>query len=418
MYNLKAVIIGAGIGGLTTGIALRQAGYEVEIYDQAKDLRPTSAGLSLWSNGVKVLNRLGLGEQMARIAGKMERMQYRSHTDELLNEIDFQPLLAEVGQCSYAVARADLRQMLLAAYPGQVKLNFKCVAVEDNGDSITATFENGYRASADVLIAADGIYSTLRQYVLEEVLKEVPEEVPEEVLEDLKEQEEYGQPVYRRSVYGEPVYRGYVNWNGLVKGRDDLAPKNTWVVYVGEHKRASIVPLAGDRFYFFFDVPLPQGTTCEPEYRQEELEKHFSGWAEPIQTLLQQLDPLRTNRLEIQDVGPLDRLVRGRMALLGDAGHALCPDLGQGGCQAMEDAEVLTHYLLTTNMGVEAALKRYEAERKARTHTVTLKARKQAARIHGEDSEITQKWYEQLRQEEPEAVTGAIAKVILAGPMR
>ena len=93
MHSLKIVIIGAGIGGLTAGIALRQAGYEVEIYDRVKELRPAGAGISLWSNGVKVLNRLGLGEKMAAIGGIMNKMQYRSLTGELLNDIDLQPLI-------------------------------------------------------------------------------------------------------------------------------------------------------------------------------------------------------------------------------------------------------------------------------------------------------------------------------------
>ena len=89
MNNLKVVIIGAGIGGLTAGIALRQAGYEVELYDKVKELRPAGAGISLWSNGVKVLNRLGLGEKMADIGGLMDRMEYRSRAGELLGRHRF-----------------------------------------------------------------------------------------------------------------------------------------------------------------------------------------------------------------------------------------------------------------------------------------------------------------------------------------
>lgn len=386
MYNLKVVIIGAGIGGLTAGIALRQAGYEVEIYDKVRELRPAGAGISLWSNGVKVLNRLGLGEKMAKIGGLMDRMQYRSQTDELLNDIDLKPLIEEVGQRPYPVARTDLQQMLLDAYPGEVKLNSKCIGVEEDETSITAIFEDGHRTTGDLLIAADGVHSILRQYVL-------------------------GHEV-------EPQYGGYVNWNGLVPASEDLAPKNAWMIYVGDHKRASMMPVAGDRFYFFFDVPLPKGTTSAPAEIRTELAENFQGWAKPVQRLIERLDPFKTNRLEIHDVGPLDRLVRGRVALLGDSGHATCPDLGQGGCQAMEDGVVLTQYLMTTNLGVEDALKRYETERKERTGAVVAKARKRAEMIHGKDPEITQKWYAQLAEENPIDVTGAISKVILAGPLR
>jgi FAD-dependent urate hydroxylase len=385
MYNLKIIIIGAGIGGLTTGIALKKAGYQVEIYDKVKELRPAGAGISLWSNGVKVLNKLGLGDKMAAIGGQMNQMQYRSYKDELLNDISLQPLIKEVGQRPYPVARTDLQQMLLEAFPGKVKLGSKCVGFEDLGDRVTAIFEDGNTATGDLLIAADGVRSTLRPYIL-------------------------GTEI-------EPRYAGYVNWNGLVKASEDLAPKNTWMIYVGEHKRASMMPVGGDRFYFFFDVPLPKGTSTPPEAIQKELANFFSGWPQVVQNLIKQINPLETNRLEIHDIGPIDTFVRGRVALLGDAAHTTTPDLGQGGCQAMEDAEVLTHYLLTTNISVEDALKRYEKERKERANAIVLKARKRADQIHGKEPEITQQWYQQLRQESPLDVTNAISKTILGGPL-
>ena len=401
MYNLNVVIIGAGIGGLTAGIALSQAGYTVEIYDRVRELRPAGAGISLWSNGVKVLNRLGLGDRLAAIGGQMDRMQYRTSTDDLLNDIDLFPLFEEVGQRPYPVARTDLQNLLLDAFPGKVKLNARCIGVEETGDTITAIFEDGYRTSGDLVIAADGIRSTLRSYVLGENL-------PDPNLSS----------GHRSDNTVQPRYGGYVNWNGLVPASEDLAPKNTWVIYVGEHKRASMMPVGDDRFYFFFDVPLAKGTPSQPDQIRAELTNFFCGWADPVQNLIQRLDPNQTNRLEIHDIGPLDRLVRGRVALLGDSGHATCPDLGQGGCQAMEDVEVLTHYLLTTNMGVEYALKRYEAERKERTSAIVLKARKRADMIHGKDPSITQQWYEQLKTERPEDVTDSLAKTILTGPMR
>jgi FAD-dependent urate hydroxylase len=385
MDKLKVVVIGAGIGGLTSAIALSQAGYEVEVYDRVREMRPVGAGISLWSNGVKVLNRLGLGEKMAEIGGLMERMQYHTMAGELLNDIDLMPLIYEVGQRPYPVARRDLQKMLLEAFPGAVKLDHKCVGVEEDETGVTAFFENGETARGDLLVAADGLRSILRTYVL-------------------------GKDV-------QPQYGGYINWNGLVAADEDLAPKNTWVIYVGDHKRASMMPVAGDRFYFFFDVPLAKGTPANPENYQVELKEHFQGWAKPVQMLIDRLDPYSVARPEIHDIGPIDRFVRGRVALLGDSAHATCPDLGQGGCQAMEDALVLTNYLISTNLDVEYALKRYEIERKERANQVVLKARKRAEQIHGKDPEITQKWYEQLAQEEPLDVTSAITKVIMAGPL-
>ncbi|MGL5805491.1 MAG: FAD-dependent monooxygenase, partial [Xenococcaceae cyanobacterium] len=273
MNNLKAIVIGAGIGGLTAGIALRQAGFEVEIYDRVKQLRPVGAGISLWSNGVKVLNRLGLGEQLAKIGGLMGKMQYCNLKGELLNDVDLSPLIQTVGQRPYPVARRDLQNILLEAYGGKVELDHKCIGVKEDGKSVTAIFENGHQATGDLLIAADGVRSTLRQYVLGEEIQ--------------------------------PKYAGYVNWNGLVAANEDLAPQNTWVIYVGEHKRASMMPVCDDRLYFFFDVPLPKGTPANPDNYQVELKEHFQGWAEPVQKLIERLDPYTIARPEIHDVGPV-----------------------------------------------------------------------------------------------------------------
>lgn len=385
MFDLKVIIVGAGIGGLAAGIGLKQAGFEVEIYDRVKELRPVGAGISLWSNGVKVLNRLGLGKQIAQIGGQMDKMQYRMMTGELLNDVDLRPLIEEVGQRPYPVARADLQNMLVEAYADEIKLEHKCIGVEQDETGVTARFENGHCAHGDLLIAADGVRSLLREYVLGEKV--------------------------------EPQYRGYVNWNGLVPISADLAPVDTWVVYVGEHKRASMMPVGDNRFYFFFDVPLPKGTPANPEHFKAELKQHFSGWADPIQQLIERIEPDRMARPEIHDVGPLPRFVRGRVALLGDAAHTTCPDLGQGGCQALEDGLVLTQYLVTTNISVEYALMRYELDRLERTSPVVEKARKRAEMIHGMNPEITQKWYQQLANEDPADVTNAISKVIMAGPL-
>lgn len=387
MYHLKAIIIGAGIGGLTTAIAMQQAGYEIEIYDKTSELRPAGAGISLWSNGVKVLNRLGLGEKLAAIGGQMNRMEYRSHTDELLNHVDLLPLIHRVGQRPYPVSRTDLQNMLLEAVgPEKVQLSMRCVAVEEDEHSATAIFENGFRTTGDLVVGADGIHSTARQYVLGHAI--------------------------------EPRYADYVNWNGIVDATPGLCDPDSWIIYVGQGKRASMMPIGGDRFYFFFGSPMAKGTVVEPADRRDELANLFDGWPTPVQNLIKQLDPLQTNRLEIHDLNPLEKLVKGRIALLGDSGHATTPTLGQGGCQAIEDAEALTRFLMTTNISVADALQRYEAERKDRTASLVLKARKRTDTIYGKDPDTTQKWYEELRQENPQDVTDALAKVILSGPMR
>ncbi|MEM8504173.1 MAG: FAD-dependent urate hydroxylase HpxO [Cyanobacteria bacterium P01_D01_bin.1] len=386
MENLKVVVVGAGMGGLTTALAMQRAGYEVEVYDRVKELRPAGAGISLWSNGVKVLNRLGLGPEISEIGGPMQQMAYYAKSGELLTRFSLSPLIDEVGQPPYPVSRTDLQKMLLEAVGEEnVQLNKRCIAVEQTADGATAVFEDGHRASADLVVGADGTHSIIRTHVL-------------------------GQKAERR-------YVGYVNWNGLVPASEDIAPLDSWDIYVGSGQRASVMPVGGDRFYFFFDVPLPKGTERNSERFKQELSEHFAGWAEPVQNLIQQIDPEKTNRVEIHDIEPLETLVKGRIALIGDAAHSTSPDLGQGGCQAMEDAWALANYLLTTNLSVEDALIRYEDSRKERVAGIVLGARKRSNMTHAKEPEKTEQWYAELATEDGKKILDAISRTIMAGPM-
>src|SRR5210317_1935570 len=155
MYNLKAIVIGAGMAGLAAGIAMRQAGYEVEIYEKTSKLRPAGAGISLWSNGIKVLNKLGLGEEVAAIGGQMNRMEYRDLQGEVLTDVNLIPLMEQVGQRPYPVSRTDLQQMMLDAFgESDVNMGMRCVEVKQDADSATAIFEDGSSATGDVVIGA------------------------------------------------------------------------------------------------------------------------------------------------------------------------------------------------------------------------------------------------------------------------
>jgi FAD-dependent urate hydroxylase len=387
MENLKVIVIGAGMGGMSAALALDQAGYRVEVFEAVKEMRPVGAAISIWSNGVKCLNRLGLSREIATLGGVMERMAYRdAKTGATLTDFSLQPLVERVGQRPLPVARAELQNMLIDAF-GREKVRFsaRLVRVEHDGERVTAFFEDGREATGDLLVAADGTHSVVREHVL-------------------------GAKVERR-------YAGYVNWNGLVPASDDLCPATTWTTFVGEGKRVSLMPVAGNRFYFFFDVPLPKGSTCEREKIPDELRGHFADWAEPVRNLIGRLNPQTTNRIEIHDIEPFERFVRGRVALLGDAAHSTTPDLGQGGCMAMEDALVLADALKANTLSIEDSLRRYEALRKDRAADLVLRARKRCDVTHGKDMAATQAWYDELRQEDGTAIMDAMARNILGGPL-
>ena len=418
---MKIVIVGAGMGGLSAGIALTRTGHEVEIYDRVSTLRAAGAAISVWSNGIKVLNALGLRDETAAIGGQMDRMGYCDSNGRVLTDFSLIPLMERVGQRPYPISRTALQTLLLDTFGrDRVHLGRKCIGVEQDAERARVLFDNGDSVEADLVIGADGARSVVRDYVV-------------------------GRTVERR-------YVGYVNWNGLIEMNAEWIPENNWVMYVGEHKRVSLMPAGNGQVYFFLDVPLPIGTINNPKHYRSELSEFFKGWAEPVQRLIQTFDPDRTNRIEIHDVEPLEQFVRDRFVLLGDAAHSMAPDLGQGGCLALEDAWVLGQVLPlgcamnpdppksplergTLNSGspfsrglwgsesgvtmdsLNTALHQYERSRLERARSIVERARQRSNITHGKDPQRTAQWYEELKTEDGSTIMDGICKTILGGPL-
>lgn len=384
---MKAIVIGGGIGGMSAAIALERAGFETAVFEAVKEIKPVGAAISIWPNGVKCLNLLGMREKLRALGGNMASMAYNDgHTGATLTRFSMTPLVQQVGEFPYPVARAELQAMLLDHY-GRERVSFakRVVRVEQHNDGVTAWFEDGTQASGDFLIAADGTHSVIRRYVLGETLE-------------------------RR-------YAGYVNWNGLVTRDESIAPADQWTTFVGEGKRVSLMPVSDNRFYFFFDVPLPKGLAEDRATLKSDLQNYFSGWAEPVQKLIAAINPDTTNRVEIHDIEPFSEFVKGRVALLGDAAHSTTPDIGQGGCAAMEDAVVLASTLASHSLGIEDALLRYQARRVDRVKDLVLKARKRCDVTHAKDPEVTAAWYQALKSETGERVLAGMCDTIEGGPL-
>lgn len=368
---MKIIVIGAGIGGASAGIALKRLGHEVVVYDQMRENKPVGAALSLWSNGVKVLNWLGLADEVAALGGRMDRMAYVDGlTGDELCDFSLEPVTLQTGQRPYPVARADLQDLLMRTVGlADIRLGMRLVGIDDDGMRVTATFADGSRDTADLLIGADGARSITRDWVTGD-----------------------GPRIER-------TYSGYTNFNGLVPVDAAIGAADAWTTYVGEGKRAAVMPVADDRFYFWCDVPQPAGVPYDRGDGIAPLTDAFGHWEAPgVHALLGAIDPsVSLNRVEIWDIDPFTTWARGRVAILGDAAHNTAPDIGQGACSALEDTFVLAISLATNTLSVEDSLRRYERIRVERAGDLVLRARRRGDETHAYDAEATAAWYASLR---------------------
>ncbi|QXX86800.1 FAD-dependent urate hydroxylase HpxO [Acinetobacter lwoffii] len=384
---MEITIIGAGMAGLTTGIALKKFGHQVTIYEQAEQILPVGAAISLWSNGVKCLNYLGLTEQVEKLGGKMDNLAYIDGlTGDVMTQFSLYPLIEEVGQRPYPVSRAELQNMLMDEFGREdIHLAKKMISFVEEGVRVKIQFADGSEIESDLLVGADGTHSITRAYVL-------------------------GEQVERR-------YAGYVNWNGLVDVSDDYAAADQWTTFVGEGKRVSLMPVANNRFYFFFDVPLAVGLENDRSQYKALFKQYFKGWCEPVQKLIDAVDVQKTNRVEIHDIEPFANFYKGRVVIVGDAAHSTTPDIGQGGCQAMEDAIYLARSLQINTLGLQDSLRRYQNKRNERANELVLRARKRCDVTHMKDEAVTREWYEELRKEQGNHIMKGIISNIVGNPL-
>lgn len=340
---MKAIIIGAGIGGLSTAIALRNAGLEVVIYEQASAIKEVGAGLSLWPNAVKALEKLGLGTALRQISIPQIDGGIHDWRGKIITAASADFVEREFGSGVIIAHRAELLAMFIEAAQGiPMHIASRLKSYEQSGQQVTAIFENGQRDTADLLIGADGIKSVVRAQMLG------------------------GKQA--------PRYAGYSAWRAIANFNypTDAA---YWGESWGQGARFGLAPVSNGRVYWFAVMNTPENMPAPAGGHKAYLLKHFGSWHHPIPDLLSATDESVILFNGIYDLEPLTNWINGRVALLGDAAHAMTPNLGQGACQALEDAVVLGDAVKNIP-DISTALAHYQAKRLARANSIVAQSRR------------------------------------------
>jgi 2-polyprenyl-6-methoxyphenol hydroxylase-like FAD-dependent oxidoreductase len=338
---VRAVVVGAGIGGLAAAIALERAGVEPTVIERAPELQEVGFGLLLSANATAALRRLGLRDAVAESGIRVQRAEVRNPRGDLLVLIDY----AALGWETYGILRSELQRVMLGAVASErLRLGTTCIGTSEDGRTL---IEGADPLVADVVIGADGIRSAVR-----------------------------------RSLFGDERlrYGGHRAWRAGTDFEDERV-RDRFVEVWGVGGGFGFGPAGLGRVYWYCFEAVPEGAAA-PERPRDEFLRRYGDWFDPIPALIESTDPAAIEPTFTYDRRPRRVWGRGRVTLLGDAAHPMKPNIGQGAAQALEDAVVLGSCIAASGEP-EDGLRTYEHKRVRRA-----KAAVRASRRVGRAAEV------------------------------
>jgi salicylate hydroxylase len=354
---MKVLIAGGGLGGLTAALALLRSGCDVEVYEQAAELREVGAGLQLSANGTRVFYALGVGEALKAHSCEAQGKEIRIwNTGETWKLFDLGRVSVErYGYPYLTVYRPDALNVLADAVrrakPDAIHLGSRCTGFTQDASSVSLRLEDK-TVSGDVLIGADGVHSRIRQ-----------------------------------GLFGEdrPQFTGIIAWRGIVP-MDNLPAHMARMVgtnWVGPGGHVVHYPLREGRLMNFVGALERSDWQVESWSARgtpEELAADFRGWHEDVHALIRNIPVPFKWALMVRP--PMGRWSEGRVSLLGDACHSMVPFLAQGAVMAIEDGYILARCLSELDGDIPARLLRYEGARRERTRRAVEGSASNIQRFH------------------------------------
>ncbi|MEO3857145.1 FAD-dependent oxidoreductase [Acrocarpospora sp. B8E8] len=331
------VVVGAGIGGLTAAAAFQRRGWEVTVLERAPSIEPVGSGLAMAPNALRALDTIEVGDQVRKLAAMQGQAGIRRADGRWLSRTSAEAANARYGDPTVLLLRSSLVERLAGRLTeGTIRLNTAASTISGTPDRPVVVTSGGEELPADLVVAADGIHSATRAQLFPE--------------------------------HPGPVYAGVTSWRLLASG-SGLSTSESWG---GPGLVFGVMPLVDDQVYCYATAAVPAGQKAEGG-ELGELTRLFQSWHDPIPKLLSEADPGKVLRHDIYSLEqPLPAFHRGRIALLGDAAHAMTPNLGQGACQAIEDAIVLAHLADPKH---PESLDAYSAARLPRTTSIVTRSR-------------------------------------------
>lgn len=340
---MKVVIIGGGIGGLCTAIALKQAGIDFEIYEAATELKPIGAGIVMASNAMQVFQKMGIEQKIIAAGYEIENAIGVDQSFKTITNLSVkEKVTKKYGIGSYAIHRGILQQILInELHHNKIHLNKRLKTLVQTENRVHLKFEDGCTTDADIVIGADGIRSAVRKSIMGEI----------------------------------PLrYSGQTCWRGISKLSLSAEMKsNSYEIWGNEGgSRFGMVPISDNEVYFFATFQTEAGGKDEVGKVKRKLLSIYSKFGDVPKQIIEARLEENIIRSDIYDFKPISQWWKGRVVLIGDAAHATTPNLGQGGCQAVEDAYVLAQ-CLKENSIPENAFKQFQNIRfEKAAHVVNL----------------------------------------------
>lgn len=339
---MRVAVIGAGIGGLCVAIALQKIGISAQIYEAAPEIKPLGAGIGLTANAIIGLKKLGVVHDIFDRGQQVMSLCMLDAKGKIISDQNTGLLGADFANANLVIHRAELHEVLMNALPsGVLHLGKRVLYFDQNEEDLTIHFEDGSRLTTDLLIAADGIRSAVRQQLIPE---------------------------------SKPRYAGYTCWRATIENPtidlNEMVSAETWTA----NGRVGVSPLPNNRIYWYCCMKAKQNDEDMKRMTPENLLNYFRNIHFPIEKVIQSTEPVQLIWNDIFDIKPLRHFVYGNIVLLGDAAHAMTPNMGQGACQAIEDAVVLASCIVS-NKSLSFALKEYEQRRVKRTAEIIRQSR-------------------------------------------